>query len=116
MWNRRGVSVADKYRYLYDRDELASWIPRVLDVAEDLDRSGIAKRYPVQELHLERDGALVVTIGREAIALHLGHPPFRAKIEQGARVLTEIARRKADASVIFLDNDANPERVVVRMR
>ena len=34
MWNRRGVSVADKYRYLYDRDELASWVPRVLDVAE----------------------------------------------------------------------------------
>jgi uncharacterized protein YecE (DUF72 family) len=34
MWNRRGVSVADKYRYLYDRDELASWVPHVLDVAE----------------------------------------------------------------------------------
>jgi uncharacterized protein YecE (DUF72 family) len=34
VWNRRGVSVADKYRYLYDRDELASWVPRVLEVAE----------------------------------------------------------------------------------
>lgn len=103
-------------RVASDRPGVVLSIKRVLDVMDDLDRSGISRRYPVQELHLERDEALVVTIGREAIALHLGHPPFRAKIEQGARVLTEIARRKADASVIFLDNDANPERVVVRMR
>lgn len=41
MWNRRGVSVADKYRYLYDRDELASWVPRVLDVAERADETHI---------------------------------------------------------------------------
>jgi uncharacterized protein YecE (DUF72 family) len=41
MWNRRGVSVADKYRYLYDRDELASWIPRVLDVAETAEETHV---------------------------------------------------------------------------
>jgi uncharacterized protein YecE (DUF72 family) len=41
MWNRRGVSVADKYRYLYDRDELASWVPRVLDVAETAEETHI---------------------------------------------------------------------------
>lgn len=99
-----------------DRPGVVLSVKRLLDVADDLDRVGVSKRYPIQELHLERDGALVATIGREAIALHLGHPPYRAKIEQGARVLAEIARRKADASVIFLDNDANPERVVVRMR
>lgn len=34
MWGRRGASVADKYRYLYDRDELAGWVPRVMEVAE----------------------------------------------------------------------------------
>jgi uncharacterized protein YecE (DUF72 family) len=34
MWGRRGATVAEKYRYLYDRDELASWVPRVLEVAE----------------------------------------------------------------------------------
>jgi len=41
MWNRRGVSVADKYRYLYDRDELASWVPRVLEVAENAEDTHI---------------------------------------------------------------------------
>jgi uncharacterized protein YecE (DUF72 family) len=41
MWNRRGVSVLDKYRYLYDRDELASWVPRVLEVADKADETHV---------------------------------------------------------------------------
>jgi uncharacterized protein YecE (DUF72 family) len=41
MWGRRGASVADKYRYLYDRDELASWVPRVLEVAERAEETHI---------------------------------------------------------------------------
>jgi cell division protein FtsQ len=89
---------------------------RVLDVAEDLGKVGIARRYPIQELHTNTDGSLVVTIGKEAILLHFGQPPYREKIEQAARVLNEVARRKAGASVVFLDNNAHPERVVVRMK
>jgi cell division protein FtsQ len=99
-----------------DRPGVVLAVKRVLDVAEEADRTGIGKRYPLQELHLEKDGSLVVTIGREAIALHLGQAPYRDKVEQAARILSEVARRKANASVIFLDNDAHPERVVVRMR
>lgn len=41
MWNRRGVSVADKYRYLYDRDELATWVPHVLEIAEKADETHV---------------------------------------------------------------------------
>jgi cell division protein FtsQ len=89
---------------------------RLLDVAEDLGKVGVARRYPIQELHVNTDGSLVVTIGKEAILLHFGQPPYRDKIEQVARVLNEVARRKASASVVFLDNDAHPERVVVRMK
>lgn len=89
---------------------------RLLDVADDLAKVGVARRYPIQELHTNKDGSLVVTIGKEAILLHFGHPPYREKIEQAARVLNEVARRKAGASVVFLDNDAHPERVVVRMK
>jgi cell division protein FtsQ len=89
---------------------------RLLDVAEDLGKVGIARRYPIQELHTNTDGSLVVTIGKEAILLHFGQPPYREKIEQAARVLNEVARRKASASVVFLDNNAHPERVVVRMK
>jgi cell division protein FtsQ len=99
-----------------DRPGVVLAVKRALDVAEDVDRAGVGKRYPIQELHIEKDGSLVLTIGKEAIALHLGLPPYRDKIEQASRVLTEVSRRKANASVLFLDNNAHPERVVVRMR
>ena len=32
-WERRGATVADKYRYLYDPEQLAEWAPRVAEVA-----------------------------------------------------------------------------------
>jgi cell division protein FtsQ len=99
-----------------DRAGVVIAVKRALDVAADMDRLGVARRYPVQEIHLEKDGSLVFTLGKEGIALHLGQPPYRDKVAQAAQVLAEIARRKASASVIFLDNDAHPERVVVRMR
>ena len=76
---------------------------------------GIAAAYTFASNHRERyaeffekDGSLVVFIGKEAIALHLGQPPFRDKVEQAGRVLNEVARRKANASVVFLDNLAHP--------
>lgn len=99
-----------------DRAGVVLAVKRALDVADDIERTGMGKRYPVEELHIEKDGSLVVTIGREGIALYLGLPPYRDKIEQASRVLNEVARRKASASVVFLDNNAHPERVVVRMR
>jgi cell division protein FtsQ len=99
-----------------DRKGVVLSVKRVLDVAEELDRVGVTKRYPLQELHLEKDGSLSAIIGREAISLSLGQPPYRDKIEEASRILVELARRKANAAVIFLDNDAHPERVVVRMR
>ncbi|WP_437945967.1 FtsQ-type POTRA domain-containing protein [Sorangium sp. So ce296] len=99
-----------------DRAGVVIAVRRMLDVVEDMERAGVARRYPIQELHVERDGSVVITIGKEGIALHLGQPPYRDKVGQAARVLTELAQRKASASVIFLDNDAHPERVVVRMR
>ncbi|WP_437735910.1 cell division protein FtsQ/DivIB [Sorangium sp. So ce1335] len=99
-----------------DRAGVVIAVRRLLDVVEDMMRAGIARRYPIQELHIERDSSVVVTIGKEGIALHLGQPPYRDKVGQASRVLTELAQRKASASVIFLDNDAHPERVVVRMK
>jgi cell division protein FtsQ len=103
-------------QFANDRAGAVLSIKHLLDVAEDIERAGMAKTMPLEELHLERDGSVVATLGKEGLTLHLGHPPYRAKIEQGARVLGEVGRRRANASVVFLDNDAHPERVVVRMR
>jgi cell division protein FtsQ len=99
-----------------DREGAEKKIERARDVSEDNTKAPALSRYPVQEVHLERDGTLSVVVGREAIVIAVGRPPYRGKIEQAERVFAELGKRTADASVIFLDNEASPERVVVRMR
>jgi cell division protein FtsQ len=99
-----------------DREGVEAKLRDALELVDDVTRSELAKRHPLQEVHLEKDGTVLVVVGSEAIALHLGRPPYKGKLEQASRVLDEIGKRKAQASMIFLDNDASPERVVVRMR
>jgi cell division protein FtsQ len=55
-------------------------------------------------------------VGKDPIALHLGKGPHRQSLEQATRVISELATQRAQASIVFLDNEAHPERVVVRMR
>lgn len=33
LWERRGIPVVERFRYLYDAEELAEWVPRITDVA-----------------------------------------------------------------------------------
>lgn len=99
-----------------DKAGAVALIRRALDLVTDYEHSGPAKAHPVQEAHLEDDGGIVLVVGKDATALHLGRGPYRQGIEQASRVLAEIGSRKGQASVVFLDNEAHPERVVVRMR
>lgn len=99
-----------------DRPGVVAKLRSLVDVIGEFDRVGISKSYPLQELHIDMDDTLIATVGREAIQLHLGPAPYRGKLEQAARVLGEVRRRKANVSTIFLDNSAHPERVVARMR
>ena len=99
-----------------DREGVTLRLRRVLDLLADLQQVGIDRRFPVQEVHFEPDKSVVVTVGTEGIALQLGHPPYRAKVEKADRILVEVRRRKAKPAVVFLEDDAHPERVVVRMR
>lgn len=34
-WERPGVPVVDRFRYLYDREELEEWVSRIMNVAEE---------------------------------------------------------------------------------
>ena len=99
-----------------DRAAAVAMIKKALDLAFEYEHTGPAKLLPLQEVHLEDDGALVLSVGKEAISLRLGRGPYRQTLEQASRVLAELSGRHAEASVVFLDNDAHPERVVVRMR
>jgi uncharacterized protein YecE (DUF72 family) len=38
LWGAREATVLEKYRYLYDSDELAEWLPTILELAEEAER------------------------------------------------------------------------------
>lgn len=99
-----------------DREGVKKDVQRALDVAAEVDKTALAKRYPLQEIHLVEDGTIEIVVGSDGIAVHLGAPPYRGKLEQAERVFDELAKRKTEPSIVFLDNDSSPDRVVVRMR
>ena len=99
-----------------DREGATRVVRRALDLAADYERSPLAQRSPLQEVHVETNGELTLVIGKSAISLHMGAAPYRRKLEQAVRVVAELDRRGAKADSIMLDNEARPDRVVVRMR
>jgi cell division protein FtsQ len=99
-----------------DPDGSKRTIRRAIDLAAEFTRNSLSKRSPLEEVHVEADGAFSLVVGRGAMELVLGSPPFRRKLDQAARVVGELDRRGAKADAIMLDNDTRPDRVVVRMR
>jgi cell division protein FtsQ len=91
-------------------------IRRAIDLGAEFDRSPLAKRGALEEVHVEADGVFSLVVGRSAMRLVLGAPPFRRKLDQAARVVAELDKRGAKADAIMLDNDTRPDRVVVRIR
>lgn len=99
-----------------DREGMVKRLRRALELAADYERLGLAKRHALQEIHLPDDGTTSLVVGKEGLVLRLGKEAHRQALERAADVLREVTARRARASVIFLDNEAHPERVVVRMK
>jgi cell division protein FtsQ len=99
-----------------DREGTMRTIRRGIDLAAEYEHGALAHRASLEEVHVDADGTFSVLVGRGAMQLVLGAPPFRRKLDQAARVVAELEKRGAKADSIMLDNDARPERVVVRMR
>lgn len=87
-----------------------------LSVLEVYDALPMARVHPPEEVHLEPDGTTVLVVGRDGLTLHLGHTDFRRKLAMAARVVGRLQAKGAVPGVVFLDNEAHEERVVVRMR
>ncbi len=98
-----------------DREGFRRTVRRAIDLAAEYDHGPMAHRLPLQEVHAQADGAFALVVGKSAMELVLGAAPFRRKLDQAARVVAELQGRDAKADAIMLDNDARPERVVVRM-
>lgn len=101
---------------LDDREGAARTVRRALDLAADYDHSPLSQRSALEEVHVEANGEMTLVVGKSAIMVHMGAPPYRRKLEQAVRVVAELDRRGAKADSIMLDNEARPDRVVVRMR
>jgi cell division protein FtsQ len=99
-----------------DREGAVRTIRKAIDLAAEYDRAEVARRAPLQEVHVSPEGSFTLVVGHSGVELVLGGPPFRRKLDQAARVFADLDRRGARGDVIMLDNDARPERVVVRMR
>jgi cell division protein FtsQ len=108
-----GVSVEEPGREpALERRRIAT----ALEVLRHYERTSLARLHPVQELHLAPGGDVVVTVGKSGIALHLGTGPWAKKLAMAERVLGRLRGQKGSVAMMFLDNRAHPERVVVRMR
>ena len=99
-----------------DRAGVTALVKRAEEVVVDYERTITDKRFPLEEVHVTDEGGVTLVVMREPIVMVLGKPPYRVKLERAARVLAELERRKGQATTIFLDNDAHPERVVARLR
>lgn len=99
-----------------DREGATRLVGRALDLASDYDHAPLAAAKPLEEIHVENNGEMTLVVGKTAIAIKLGAAPYRRKLEQAVRVVAELDRRGAKPDAIMLDNDARPDRVVVRVR
>lgn len=101
---------------VHDRKGAIRRIGVALDVLENYDRIPLSHTYPAEEVHLTDGGSVVLTIGKDGVTLQLGHGPWRKKLLMAARVIGRLRAKHQQPDIVFLDNQAHPERVVVRMR
>jgi cell division protein FtsQ len=86
------------------------------DLLRQYERLGAARVHPAQEVALRPSGHTILTVGKAGITLELGRAPFARKLTMAERVIGELSKKGRAPGIVFLDNEAHPERVVVRMR
>lgn len=108
-----GVSLAQFER---DRTGALERLRTGIEVLRQYARTVPSRAYPPQEVHLGDDGRVVLTAGKQGLTLHLGRGEFRRKVLMAERIVGQLQRRGRTPGILFLDNEAHPERVVARMR
>lgn len=87
-----------------------------LELIKDYQKLPSSRVQAVEEVHLAPSGDVSLTVGKDGITLELGQPPFARKLNMAETVLSELRRKGKAPGIVFLDNQAHPERVVVRMK
>ena len=110
------VTGIDAENLARDRAREIERIALGLEILRHYERVGMSKIHPAQEVHLMPGGEAVLTAGKNAVTLHLGNGPWRKKLLMAERVVSRLSAKGRVPGIVFLDNRAHPERVVVRMR
>jgi cell division protein FtsQ len=99
-----------------DREGTQRLVLRAIDLASEYERRTLASRAPLEEVHVSNGGELTLIVGKDGVSVALGLPPYRKKLDEAARIFAELDHRGAHAGVVMLDDEARPDRVVVRTR
>ena len=99
-----------------DRAREIDRIKLALEVLGHYERLPLSHAFPAQEVHLDDSGAVTLIIGRQGVSVKLGKGPWLAKLRMAEQVMSKVQRQGEVPGIIFLDNAAHEERVVVRMR
>jgi len=108
-----GITAADLGR---DRSGALERVRTAIGILDKYQGLKLARVYPAEELHLDATGHATLTIGKQGITLALGLPPYARKLSMAGDVMGELRAKARTPGIVFLDNDAHPERVVVRMK
>jgi cell division protein FtsQ len=113
-----GLAVKEVAR---DRAAAEQRLARVAGLGRRYAELKLARKQPLQELELGPDGSVTLRIGLSGIALHLGPwvngpEDWDRQLLRASRVLDELGKESAQPTALFLDDEARPDRVVVRMQ
>jgi cell division protein FtsQ len=110
------ISGIDASRWARDPGAEIQRLLSSIELLDEYEHSPLGAELPAEELHWDAAGQVILTVGRVGTTLHLGLPPFRAKLARAERVIFDARAEGTVPAVIFLDNEAHPERVVVRVQ
>jgi cell division protein FtsQ len=99
-----------------DRARELERLQRALSVLGQYERLGMSRIHAAQEIHVADGGAITLIVGKEGVVIQLGVSGFRQRLLMAERVVEESRRSGRLPGIVFADNEAHPERVVVRMR
>ncbi|MGC4092298.1 MAG: FtsQ-type POTRA domain-containing protein [Polyangiaceae bacterium] len=99
-----------------DRGRELERLGTALDVLRQYGRLGMSRVHAPQEVHLGEGGQVSLSVGKEGVVLWLNTKGLRQRLLMAERVVSEMRQSGRLPGVVFADNQAHPERVVVRMR
>jgi cell division protein FtsQ len=110
------ITGVDPNRRTQDAEGVSSALMSAVALMHDYQDAGLARREVISEIHIEGDGGLSLYVGPDATYVRLGKAPFRQKLERFREVLARLAKDKARASYVYLDNQRRVDRVTARLR